>query len=103
MIKTVCFILLLISFSIYGQKKLQISGGIDFYYGLNPMDLNQEVVPIYVSSNQLNSASINLGLVELNYKPSERTRLLISPASRHTPLLGPVQRSCSSVYPRLVV
>ena len=80
MIKTVCFILLLISFSIYGQKKLQISGGIDFYYGLNPMDLNQEEVPIYVSSNQLNSASINLGLVEFNYKPSERTRLLISPA-----------------------
>ncbi len=26
-----------------------------------------------------------------------------APASRHTPLLGPVQRSCSSVYPRLVV
>jgi hypothetical protein len=80
MTKPVCSFLFFICFQIYGQKLLQISGGMDFYYVVNPMDLNQEKVPIYVSSNQLNATDINLAIIEFNYKPNERYRFLISPA-----------------------
>lgn len=62
------------------QKKLQISGGIDVYYAINPLDLNQYQAPVYVSSNQLNSLAINLGLIEFKYLPSKRFRVQFSPA-----------------------
>lgn len=71
---------LLISASFYAQNKLEISGGIDVYYGLNPMDLEQENIPIYVSSNQLNAASINLGLIDFKYKIKDRLRFQLTPA-----------------------
>jgi len=67
-------------FSFYGQNKLEISGGIDLYYGLNPLDFNQENVPIYVSSNQLNSLDINLALVDFKYRPNNFIRFQLTPA-----------------------
>ena len=67
-------------FSLYGQNKLEISGGIDLYYGLNPLDFNQENIPIYVSSNQLNSLGINLALVDFKYRPNDRFRFQLTPA-----------------------
>lgn len=75
--------LFLLSFyylQIYPQKKLQITGGVDVYYAINPLDVTQNQAPIYVSSNQLNSLAINLGLIEFKYLPSKRFRIQFSPA-----------------------
>lgn len=74
------FVFLLFVINSFGQNKLEISGGIDFYLGLNPMDLEQENIPIYVSSNQLKSASINLGLIDFKYKLNDRFRFQLTPA-----------------------
>lgn len=63
-----------------GQNKLEISGGIDLYYGVNPFDAKQQNTPIYVSSNQLNSLSINLALVEFKFRPNSRFRFQLTPA-----------------------
>lgn len=71
---------LLAYFGVFAQNKLEISGGIDLYYGINPLDFNQEKTPIYVSSNQLNSLGINLALIDFKYRPHERFRAQISPA-----------------------
>ncbi len=67
-------------FWFYGQNKLEISGGIDLYYGLNPLDFNQENIPIYVSFNQLNSLDINLALVDFKYRPNHLIRFQLTPA-----------------------
>lgn len=67
-------------FSCFSQNKLEISGGIDLYYGLNPFDIDQQNLPIYVSSNQLNSLSINLALVDLKYRLDDRFRFQLTPA-----------------------
>ncbi len=71
---------LLAYFWLYGQNKLDISGGIDLYYGINPLDFNQEKTPIYVSSNQLNSLCINLALIDFKYRPHEKFRIQLTPA-----------------------
>lgn len=63
-----------------GQSKFEYKGGIDIYFGLNPIDMNQKEVPFYVSSNQLNNISVNLGLIELKYNLKKQYRLLLSPA-----------------------
>jgi hypothetical protein len=76
----VTFCVFFLAFHSFGQEKLQISGGIDLYYGLNPMDIEQESIPIYVSSNQLNSASVNLGVIDFKYKLNDRFRFQLSPA-----------------------
>ncbi|MFM7682831.1 MAG: outer membrane beta-barrel protein [Bacteroidota bacterium] len=64
----------------YAQNKLEISGGIDLYYGINPLDMKQENIPMYVSSNQLNSLGINLALIDFKYRPKERLRIQLTPA-----------------------
>jgi hypothetical protein len=77
---TFWFFFLLLNLVCFGQNKIEISGGIDFYYGINPLDVNQEKNPIFVSSNELNSTSINLGLIEFKFKPNKQSRFLITPA-----------------------
>jgi hypothetical protein len=68
------------STSLIGQNKFEYKGGIDVYFGLNPMDLKQQEAPLYVSSNKLNNVSVNLGLIELKYSHKDRFRLVLSPA-----------------------
>lgn len=76
----IILITLVVYSNFFAQSKLEISGGIDLYYGLNPWDLDQENIPIYVSSNQLNSASVNLGLIDFKYKIKDRVRFQLTPA-----------------------
>jgi hypothetical protein len=86
MFARILFILSLnLCFKTFGQTSkfdstFQIHGGIDYYFGTQLTDFNQELVPIYVSHNQLNSASINLALLEMSYLPTKNIRIQISPA-----------------------
>jgi hypothetical protein len=66
--------------SFWSQKNITISGGIDLYFGFNPLDLKQEKTPIYVNSNELNSVSINLGLIDFKYQLNKFVRLQLTPA-----------------------
>jgi hypothetical protein len=63
----------------YSQKKLEISGGMDLYYAINPIDNKEDQIPIFVSSNQLNSSAINLGLIEFKYKLNKQWKFQLSP------------------------
>jgi hypothetical protein len=79
-LKVVLILLYILLFQKSFAQKFKISGGIDTYYAINPMDLTQKTAPIYVSSNQLNSPSINLALIEFKYQPTEKIRFQLSPA-----------------------
>ncbi len=57
----------------------QIHGGIDYYFGSQLNDLDKDVVPIYVSNNQLNRASINLAMIEMTYQPFTNFRVQFTP------------------------
>jgi hypothetical protein len=79
-------IVLAILFSFKGISQIskldsvfQIHGGIDYYAGVQLNDIKQEIIPIYVSHNQLNSGAVNLGLIEMSYQPTKNTRIQLSP------------------------
>ncbi len=58
---------------------LQIHGGIDCYLGYQLNDINQDVVPIYVSQNQLGNVGVNLALAEITYTPTNSLRFQFTP------------------------
>jgi hypothetical protein len=75
---------LVISYNAISQSSkrdsvFQIRGGIDYYVGLQLNEINQEIVPIYVSHNHLKSGSVNLGLLEVTYQPTKSIRVQLSP------------------------
>jgi hypothetical protein len=80
------FVLSLILFvKIYGQTSkfdslLTIHGGVDYYFGVQLTDFKQELAPIYVSHNELNSTSINIALLEISYQPTKSIHFQLSPA-----------------------
>ena len=64
----------------FSQKKITITGGVDTYFGINPLDINQKIAPIYVSSNKLSSPAINLALIDFNYRPTQKLHFQFTPA-----------------------
>lgn len=86
MLRRILFVLYLILFvKIFGQttkfdSTFQIHGGVDYYLGTQLTNFDQEIVPVYVSHNRLNSTSINLALLEISYQPTKNIRFQISPA-----------------------
>ena len=61
------------------DSSLQIHGGIDYYFGMQLNDVESKQIPLYVSNNVLGEPTINLALVEISYKPTNRIRFQFSP------------------------
>lgn len=61
------------------DSSLQIHGGIDYYFGMQLNDIGSKQIPLYVSNNVLGEPTINLALVEISYKPTNRIRFQFSP------------------------
>ena len=80
MLRRILFVLYLILFvNIFGQttkfdSTFQIHGGVDYYLGTQLTNFDQEIVPVYVSHNRLNSTSINLSLTPVQEKSIQLRR-----------------------------